>query len=111
MDKEVKLELALMIKQEIEEEFKNIHLSKNLMDTIVIEETDGGYDVVIPAYIYDIGTWYKYGIVAYTSGKSYASAVDKNGGFSGKHKGYVSKCIHRAIDKWMAKNHIEGKVE
>lgn len=111
MDKELKHELALMIKNEIEEEFKNIHLSRNLMETIEIEETDSGYDVVIPAYIYDIETWYKHGIVAYTSGKSYASQVDKTGGFSGKHKGYVERCIKRALDKWMAKNNIEGKVE
>lgn len=110
MDKLQKYNLAEMIRNEIENEFSMIHFSGNLKDTIMIEETENGYDVVIPAQLYDLGYFAEHGIIVYDRAGSYASQVDKTGGFSGKHKNYVEECIQRAIDKWMAKNQIDGKV-
>ena len=55
--------------------------------------------------------WEKEGvIVPYEKGGSYASQVDKTGGFSGKHKGYVDKCIDLAISQWLTKYRINGRI-
>lgn len=110
MNKLQKYELAQRIKEEIIDEFSQIHFSGNLKDTIMIEETENGYDVVITAQLYDLEYYLKYGVIVYDRMGSYASEVDKMGGFSGKHKDYVEECIQRAISKWMARNHIDGKV-
>lgn len=102
--------LANYIIQEIKEEFSIIHFSGNLKDTILLEETEDGYDVVITAQLYDVEYFEQHGVIVYDREGSYASEVDKKGGFSRKHRGYINRCINTAIDKWMADNQYEGKV-
>lgn len=92
--------LAKIIKRNIEKNFAYIHLSKNLIDTIVVRQTSMGFEVDIPAEIYDISKWYKDKVVVYTGKGSYAQAVDDKGGFSGYHTNYVENAIKDAIDEW-----------
>ena len=100
-DSDMKL-LAMLIQDEVKKEFSLTHLTGNLKDTIKIEKgKNNGYNVIISAKLYDINYWKKTGAKVYRNG-SYASAVDKTGGFSGMHKGYVDKCINRAIERWLA---------
>jgi hypothetical protein len=92
--------LAMLIEDEIKKEFSVAFLSGNLKNSIKIEKGNGnGYNVIIPAELYDIGEWKKTGVKVYKQG-SYASMVDKDGGFSGTHKDYVNRCINKAITRW-----------
>lgn len=111
MTKEMKRQLAEFIKQAIIQEFSTIYFSGNLRDTIMIEETEDGYDVVIPAQLYNVDYYMEHGVILYDRMGSYASEVDKQGGFSKTHTNYVERCIQQAITLWMSENQIEGKVE
>lgn len=93
-------ELALWIQANIQQEFADVHLSKNLMNTITIEKTDKGYRLTIPAQKYDIDKYRKEKVIIYTGKGSYADEVDIVGGFSRKHKGYVDESIDLAIALW-----------
>lgn len=95
------LDLANKIKAKIRQEFVNIHLSKNLMDTIEVKRTTMGYEIEIPAEIYDLDKWYNEKVIVYTGEGSYAQQVNIEGGFSGTHQNYVEKAIQDAINEWI----------
>ncbi len=92
--------LAEKIRNKIRLEFNVVHLSKNLMNTIKVYETSYGYEVEIPAEIYDIKKWFKEGVIVYTGKGSYAQAVNETGGWSESHNGYVECAIASAIQEW-----------
>lgn len=108
---EMKKRLLLLIKEEIDNEFFNVHLSGNLSRTITIDNSNGGLTLTIPAQIYDITQYKKKGVIIYKGSGSYANEVDNTGGFSGKHKGYVDKAIDKAINRWMAEYNMQGRVQ
>lgn len=110
ISEQAKRALADMIVENIRKEFANVHLSFNLVNTIVIEEHDGDIRIRIPAQIYDVLLYKRKGVLSYTGSGSYANEVDISGGFSGKHKHYVDNCINNAIKQWMAFYRIEGTV-
>lgn len=102
--------LATLIVEEIKKEFESIHLSMNLVNSIKIYDNDGKLTIEIPAQMYDIKKYKSSGVIIYNRKGSYASEVDKSGGFSGKHTDYVNKCINVAINRWMKEEKINGKV-
>ena len=103
-------DLANLIVKYIQDNFKTVHLSGNLYSTIVIRQEDDKIIVEIPAQKYDVGLYRREKKLVYTSTGSYASEVDKTGGFSGKHKDYVDKSIDKAVSDWLKQNNINGKV-
>lgn len=106
------ISLAEKIKNHLKDEFEELHLSGNLMDTITIDHDGDGYLVKIPAKVYDILQFYKTGAIIYREDKgSYAQEVNITGGFSGRHKGYVEKSINNAINEWIAENSFLCEVE
>ena len=102
--------LAEKIKQKIINDFKEVHLSQNLMNTISVSSTPTGFLIDIPAEIYDLAKYYKEGVVIYTGAGSYAEDVDINGGFSGKHKDYIERAILESVSEWVAENELRSKV-
>jgi hypothetical protein len=100
--------LAEKIKENIQKEFEFIHLSKNLMDTITVARTTNGYEIEIPAEIYDINKYYKQGVIVYTNEGSYAQEVDDKGGFSTTHKNYIIRAIMNAIEDWKSNYNVNG---
>ena len=101
--------LAEKIKQKIINDFKEVHLSQNLMNTISVSSTPTGFLVDIPAEIYDLAKYYKEGVIIYTGAGSYAEDVDINGGFSGKHKDYIERAILESVREWIAENELRSK--
>lgn len=93
--------LADLIDDGIQADFMLIHLSANLMETIEIEVTPIGFNVIIPAEMYDIDLWMKKGAIVYKGTGSYADEVDISGGWSGSHIGYVDRAIDSAIIRWL----------
>ena len=102
--------LAEKIKEKIRNDFKEVHLSQNLMNTISVSSTPTGFLIDIPAEIYDLAKYYKEGVVIYTGAGSYAEDVDINGGFSGKHKDYIERAILESVREWIAENELRSKV-
>lgn len=94
----------------LKEDFETIHLSQNLADTIIVSETQEGFRIEIPAEMYDIAKFRKEGVVVYTGGGSYAEEVNKTGGFSKLHKGYVENAIIQAIQRWVQDISVIGGV-
>lgn len=108
---QLKQELAMIIVELIKQEFKIKHLSMNLVNTIKIYKNDAGNVVVeIPAEMYNISKFKKDGSIIYTNKGSYAEEVNRSGGFSGSHTGYIEKCIANGIKIWMSRNGIKGRV-
>lgn len=103
--------LVKLILEELRKEFETVRLSGNLINTIKVYKEDGKWIIDIPAQMYDINRYKKSGVVVYNNRGSYASEVDKSGGFSGKHVDYVDRCIANAIQLWMTQNNIKGKVK
>lgn len=101
----MKEDLALMIEAEVMDEFSAIHLSRNLMETMsVSSDGKGDFRVVIPAIRYDIAKYRAEKVVVHQPERgSYAEHVNKTGGFSRTHGGYVEKAIYAALDKWAEK--------
>lgn len=95
------LQLANLIKEEIEAEFEYLHLTHNLVDTMKIIPSENGYYIDIPADMYDINAWYEKGLILYTGEGSYAQEVNISGGFSTKHKGFIEDCIKSAIQDFI----------
>ena len=102
--------LAEKIKEKIRNDFKDVHLSQNLMNTISVSSTPTGFLIDIPAEIYDLAKYYKEGVIIYTGAGSYAEDVDINGGFSGKHKDYIERAILESVSEWVAENELRSKV-
>ena len=102
--------LAQMIQEQIEMEFERVHYSGNLKNTIEVNRTANGFEVVIPAEMYDLWTYQNKGAIIYTGEGSYAQAVNEEGGFSGKHVDYVERAISNALALWNATYQLHGKV-
>lgn len=100
---ESKRKLASFIAQRIVDDFELVHLSGNLMDTIRIENQKGTIRVIIPAIRYSIATFKQRGVIIYQEGLgSYAEEVNKRGGISKKHKGYVERALYDGINDWLS---------
>ena len=117
-------ELAKMIASEISKGFEQKHLTHNLVDTMEILEIEDGYEVHIPAKIYNEYKWFTKGIIIYMGKGSYASSLDKEGsafmyyyrehGDRGawkrklvkprNHIGYIDGAILSATNKWKEKH-------
>ena len=102
-------DLALMIKEHIINGFTIKHLSTNLMNTIVVRKSEKGFEVDIPAELYDLKVWNKDKAIVYTGEGSYAQRVDVTGGFSRTHKAYVEYAINDSIKKWVQKHNLNMK--
>lgn len=108
---ERKEKLANLIVKELEKEFENIHLSKNLVNTIKIYKDVDKWVVEIPAVMYDFKTYFSKGvIVPYNGDNSYAELINQTGGFSKQHKNYVEKCINEAVRQWITAENLKAKV-
>ena len=105
-----RIELAKCIEEAFKEEFKNVHLAKNLVNTMKIEVTDTGIVIDIPAMKYNMKKFKETGIVKYYYRGSYAQQINVTGGLSGKHVDYVEECIKKGIENWMAQKGVQGKV-
>lgn len=82
------------------------------MDTVFIEKTSDGYQVHIPALRYDMDMFKSTGVIVYTNDGSYAEEVNKTGGISRKHVGYIEGAISKAISQWSAQLGLaEMKIE
>lgn len=105
-----RLELAKCIEEAFKEEFRYIHLAKNLINTMKIEVTDTGVIIDIPAMKYNMKKFRETGIIKYYYRGSYAEQINNTGGLSKKHEGYVEKCIERGVQKWLAQKGVSGRV-
>ena len=105
-----KLELAKCIEEAFKEEFLLSHLSKNLIDTMKIEVVGNNVEIDIPAMKYNITKFKKNGVIQYYYRGSYAQQINETGGFSGKHKDYIDRCIEKGIQKWLAQRGKSGRV-
>ena len=108
--------LANIIIRNLKEEFAVKHLSKNLINTIVVEMASDEIKIHIPAQTYNILLYQSKGVVIHTSHGSYASKLDEegssfmvypNGPRSGSkrisprnHQGYIDKIINLSIQEW-----------
>lgn len=108
--------LANIIIRMLNEEFKNKHLSGNLINTIEIEMGGDEINIRIPAQTYNMLKFQEKGVVIHTSHGSYASKLDEegssfmvypNGEKKGSHRvsprnhiGYIDKIINGAIQEW-----------
>lgn len=107
---ELEYRLLVCIQKEIRKEFRNVHLSYNLAKTMTITQlSNGHYELNIPARVYNIKKFRETGVVVYHTGgyykggqRSYAKRIDETGGFSGKHKGYIGRCIRDGIRNFIA---------
>lgn len=107
----LKKELARLIVEAIQEEFRYVYLTKQLVNSIKINTFGNNISIEIAPEIYDINYAIRYGVIK--PGKrqgSYASEVDKYGGISGKHKDYLKKCIDKGIQKWLNFNNINARI-
>lgn len=116
--------LAYFVKAEIREDFKHRHLSGNLMETIRVGKTPDGFEVEIPAEIYDMYEFQMTGAIVYTGEGSYANQLDIAGSefwtfyLDGSrryvkphnHINYAENAIKRAVDKWMKSIHAKGEI-
>jgi len=110
--------LAEIIVKNLKEEFSIKHLSKNLINTIVVESASDEVKIHIPAQTYNMLLYQSKGVVVHTSHGSYASKLDEegssfmdypNGERKGSkrisprnHKGYIDKVINRSIHEWQS---------
>ena len=118
--------LANLIVQKLREEFANKHLSKNLINTIRVENIGNEIKIYIPAKTYNMLLYQTQGVVVHTSNGSYASRLDETGSEfyvypqgsrkGGKriaphnHKGYIDKIVNKAISEWssiIGKNRVK----
>lgn len=116
--------LAKLIVENIKKDFESKRLSGNLVNTIVLEKTQDGVTIVIPAEKYNMPLYIRKGVVVHSGTGSYASILNEEGsvirlpGYGrgrpkekkvGNHIGYIEKAIKDAIETW--RNMIEEKYE
>lgn len=98
----MKTALAVLIIKNIEINFMKKHITKNLVNTIKInQKKNGDLEIDIPAKIYDLSLWNSKKTVVYTGQGSYANLVNTTGGFSRTHKDYIEIAIDKAISEWI----------
>lgn len=104
-----------LIIEEIKADFNQKYLSKNLVNTIRFEKTEDGYNIVIPAEVYNMYQYFTHGVIVSKGTGSYASSLDEMGSefmvypkngkrFMSKphnHIGYVERAIKNALQKWI----------
>lgn len=101
-----------IIIENLKKEFEVKHLSKNLINTIYVEEVNGEIRINIPAKTYDILTYKKKGVIIYTGKGSYAEKLNKEGSHYysqskasiGNHKGFIDRIINISIQMWLEEN-------
>ena len=109
-------QLARLIIEKLKEEFAIKHLSKNLINTITVENLGDEIKIHIPAKTYNMLLFQTKGVVVHTNHGSYASRLDEEGSqfysyskgtrkgsnriSPRNHKGYVDKVINQAIREW-----------
>lgn len=109
-------QLANLIIEKLREEFSIKHLSKNLINTIKVENVGDEIKIHIPAQTYNMLKFQQEGVVIHTSKGSYASRLDETGSefysynkgtrtggeriAPHNHKGYIEKIINQAIAEW-----------
>lgn len=101
-----KLELANCIVDAIKDEFKNAHLSGNLVNTIKIIVKGTDVSIFIPATKYNMTEYKRSGIIKYYNRGSYANIIND----FGNHKGWVERCINNGMSKWLAQQGRQGRV-
>lgn len=115
--------LCELIINNLKEEFAFKHMSKNLIDTIKIENMGDTINIYIPAQTYNMLKFQHQGVVIHTSHGSYASKLDivgsefyiypenkRSGAYKVKphnHIGYIERCIKKSIEEWS--NSLIGK--
>ena len=100
------LNLAKCIEEAFREEFELVHLAKNLINTIKIENNNGVITIDIPAMKYNMKKFKETGVVKYYYRGSYAEQINNTGGLSGKHVGYIERCIEKGVQKWLYERRI-----
>lgn len=118
MEKEKLRKLAEHIQNSIYKEFEEKHLSGNLMNTMFIKDCENGYELHIPAEIYNMYQYFTHNVVIPTGKGSYASQLNEEGSAfmvyeKGKkrrlvkprnHIGYIEKAIDEGVDLWSKEN-------
>lgn len=108
--------LAEIVVKNIKAEFEIKHLSRNLVNTMRIENLGNEIKIYIPAQTYNMLLFRQKGVVVHTSHGSYASKLDQEGSSfmiypgdtrkgsfrtkPGNHKGFVEKVIQESIREW-----------
>ena len=104
--------LATAITRELEDEFSEIYLTHNLVDTIEVRTIGEDIEIEIPAVMYDVAFWKKKGVLVYNQLKaSYASEVDETGGFSHRHTNFIERAIDKAISQWISELSVDCEVK
>lgn len=122
-------EIIECIQKAVLDEFKTLHFSGNLMDTIemAFSPVQEEFKLFIKAPVYDIAYYKKTGIIIPPKNKttnnkktwksknvvrhgSYAEQVNIYGGFSHKHKDYVERCIEKGYEMWKEKQSKELQI-
>ena len=105
--------IARYMKEYLElDEYFETHLTYQLAKTTKITTFGENVSFLIPAPTYDAEEFIKRGVIVYDNKGSYANENDIDGGFSGKHVGYVERVIEYAIKNWVQYKGIdESEVE
>ncbi len=117
--------LANLIKEEIRSDFSEKHMSGNLMDTISVSKSRGGYRVRVPAEIYNMYQFQMHGVIIPTGSGSYAERLNESGSAfyvykrsggrkfvrPGNHVGFVEKAIVKAISRWKGLTGVKSEEE
>ena len=104
----------------IMKDFKDLHLSGNLMDTLTVErEGLNKVTIRIPAQVYDMYKYVKDKVIVYTNQGSYASKLNEEGSYIfkkyiGNHIRYFDSSLTLALmnlENKMKADNLEYKVE
>lgn len=102
--------LANMVAEAVKDDFRRVHLSGNLMDTITVQKTEDGYRIEIPAQVYDMKLYQTRKVIVYKAG-SYASRLNDQGSeffdyvhwrwvMPRNHVGYADRAVHEGAEIW-----------
>lgn len=108
--------LAEIIVAKFKEEFRDKHLSGNLINTLEVSVESGKIVINIPAKTYNMLLFQQKGIIVHTSHGSYAEKLDREGSsFMVYHKntrkgsfrisprnhiGYIDRVVNSALLEW-----------
>lgn len=88
-------------------EYEDIHLSYQLAETSKVVNNGDSVSLLISAPTYDVEMYRKKKVIVHDNRGSYANANDIEGGFSGKHAGYIERTIKFALKKWFKDKGID----